>query len=188
MEPGMSADLLTGSLVRLKAEDPEMLRKAIARWERDSTFQRQLDSEPTAPMSPDYYKQWIKDDLPRPDQLPTFAIHILADDRMIGFCGLHTFRPSLRDSFLGIGIGEAEFRGQGYGTDAMRVLQRYAFREAGLARLSLTVYGYNPRAIRSYEKTGFREEGRLRNALNREGRRWDEIYMGILRSEWEQQT
>jgi RimJ/RimL family protein N-acetyltransferase len=46
------------------------------------------------------------------------------------------------------------------------------------------VFEYNPRAIRSYEKAGFRHEGRERLFLNKEGRRWDMLFMGILREEW----
>jgi len=57
--------------------------------------------------------------------------------------------------------------------------------ELNLHRVSLDVFEYNPRAIRSYEKVGFKHEGRVRQALNRDGRRWDILYMGILREEWE---
>ena len=67
----------------------------------------------------------------------------------------------------------------------MRVILRFAFTELNLHRVSLTVFDYNQRAIRSYEKAGFRMEGRQRGFLKREGQRWDLIYMGILRSEWE---
>ncbi|NDH28039.1 MAG: N-acetyltransferase, partial [bacterium] len=35
-------------------------------------------------------------------------------------------------------------------------------------------------ALRCYTKAGFREEGRMRDAIMRDGRRWDEIQMGIL--------
>lgn len=51
--------------------------------------------------------------------------------------------------------------------------------------VSVKKFKYNPRAIRSYEKAGFVVEGRARQFLNRDGRRWDLIYMGILREEWE---
>ena len=67
----------------------------------------------------------------------------------------------------------------------MGVLLRYAFAELNLRRVSLSVFEYNPRAMRSYEKAGFVVEGRRRQALNRDGRRWDVIHMGILREEWE---
>lgn len=47
------------------------------------------------------------------------------------------------------------------------------------------MFEYNQRAIRSYEKAGFTVEGRARKFLNREGKRYDMIFMGILREEWE---
>jgi RimJ/RimL family protein N-acetyltransferase len=70
----------------------------------------------------------------------------------------------------------------------MKVILRYAFTEVNLQRVSLTVFEYNPRAVRSYEKTGFRHEGRFRQFLNRENRRWDMLFMGILRDEWLEQN
>jgi len=54
-----------------------------------------------------------------------------------------------------------------------------------LHRVSLNVFEYNQRAIRSYEKVGFVVEGRERQFMRREGQRWDMIFMGILRAEWE---
>jgi RimJ/RimL family protein N-acetyltransferase len=40
------------------------------------------------------------------------------------------------------------------------------------------------RGIRSYEKCGFKHEGRWRKAMQRDGKRWDIIFMGVLRDEW----
>ena len=68
------------------------------------------------------------------------------------------------------------------------VILRYGFTEVNLKRVTLTVFEYNPRAIRSYEKAGFRHEGRMRGALNKEGKRWDILVMGILREEWMEQN
>jgi RimJ/RimL family protein N-acetyltransferase len=82
-------------------------------------------------------------------------------------------------------IGEREYWGKGYGTDAMNLLTRYAFMELNLHRVSLGVHSYNTRALRCYEKAGFRTEGAIRGETFREGRRSDDIYMGILRREWE---
>lgn len=74
--------------------------------------------------------------------------------------------------WVSIGIGEADCWGQGYGSDAMRVMQRYAFTELNLQRLTLSVFAYNAHARRSYEKTGFAVEGiGSWPALLREGRR-----------------
>jgi hypothetical protein len=113
-----------------------------------------------------------------------FSIRTLADDKLIGELGLEVVNWAGRDAFVGLGIGETEYWSKGYGTDVMNVLLHFAFRELNLRRVSLSVFEYNPRAIRSYEKAGFRHEGHVRKALNREGRRWDAVYMGILREEW----
>ena len=108
----------------------------------------------------------------------------MVDERIIGGIGLDAIYWTHRDAFVGIGIGDKEDWGKGYGTDAMRILLRYAFTELNLRRVTLDVFEYNPRGIRSYEKAGFVIEGRVREAVMREGRRWDMVYMGILREEW----
>jgi RimJ/RimL family protein N-acetyltransferase len=117
-----------------------------------------------------------------------FGIHVLADDKLIGILGLEGVDWAAGNIWLGIGLGEREYWSKGYGTDAMKVAVRFAFRELNLHRVSLDVFEYNPRAIRCYEKAGFHHEGRARGYLNREGRRWDLMYMSILRSEWEEEV
>lgn len=115
---------------------------------------------------------------------PILAIRTLADDKFIGQMGMWIEQPH-GDGFVWILIGERDYWGKGYGTDAMRVFMRYAFQEWNLHRLSLRVFGFNQRALRSYEKCGFVYEGVNRNALNKMGQRWDEVWMGITRGEWE---
>lgn len=103
---------------------------------------------------------------------------------MIGELGLDVVNWPGRDAFVGLGIGETEYWNKGYGTDVMNILLRFAFLEVNLQRVTLSVFEYNPRAIRSYEKAGFRHEGRVRKVLNKEGKLWDVLLMGILREEW----
>ena len=85
---------------------------------------------------------------------------------------------------MAIALGERSYWGKGFGTDAMQIMLRYAFCELNLRSVGLIVFEYNPRAIRSYEKIGFVHEGRIRGAILREGKRWDFLYMGLLREEW----
>ncbi|HSJ56839.1 MAG TPA: GNAT family protein, partial [Anaerolineae bacterium] len=113
-----------------------------------------------------------------------FRIYTLDDDRLIGFVALHSLEWNNRAARLVIGIGEPEYRGRGYGSDALRLVLRYAFRELNLERVGLNVNGNNARAIRAYEKVGFRHEGAMRRALRRDGQWQDRIIMGILYDEW----
>ena len=68
---------------------------------------------------------------------------------------------------------------------AMNLALRFAFDCLNLRRVNLDVFEYNQRAYLSYIKCGFKEEGRMRQWMQRGGERFDLIFMGILREEWE---
>jgi len=179
--------LLHGELVRLAAVNPEKDSKLFARWARDAEYLRMLDTSPVRQWSEGQYKKWFKEDLEkdkRDDFL--FMIRTLESEEAVGFIELDGVHWSQGDAYVGIGIGERENWSKGYGTDAMKVVLRFAFDELNLHRVSLNVFEYNQRAIRSYEKVGFVVEGREREFLRRAGQCWDMIFMGILRSEWEE--
>jgi RimJ/RimL family protein N-acetyltransferase len=111
------------------------------------------------------------------------AICLSEGDRHIGNCGLHGIDMKSRTASLGLFIGEADCRGQGYGTEVVRTLCVYAFDELNLNKIRLDVYAFNEGAIRTYEKVGFRREGVLRQELYRGGAYHDVIRMGLLRGE-----
>lgn len=62
---------------------------------------------------------------------------------------------------LRIRIGEASYRGRGYGQEAVVTLLDYAFSQMNLTRIYLRVSRGNKPAIRCYEKAGFKKEGKL---------------------------
>jgi ribosomal protein S18 acetylase RimI-like enzyme len=75
----------------------------------------------------------------------------------------------VRAGYGGRGLGEA--------------LMREAVREAqarGMRRLELTVMEHNRRALALYLKCGFQVEGLRRAALEVQGHRIDQYYMGLL--------
>jgi RimJ/RimL family protein N-acetyltransferase len=116
-----------------------------------------------------------------------FVACLLEDDRAIGNCGLHELDLENGSAMLGIAIGRAEDRGQGYGTDTMRALVGFGFDHLRLERIWLDVYETNPGARRMYERVGFVHEGTLRRAVYREGQFVDVHRMAILLSEWRAQ-
>lgn len=178
-------DILNGELVRLSAFDPEELGKAYAIWNRDSEFKRLLDTSTrlhSAKSTIDFFKKMIEENALENHY---FSIRALDDNRLLGDVGLEVVNGWMGgNAFVGIGIGNRNDWGKGYGTEAMKIMLRYAFTEVNLNRVTLTVFEYNPRAIRSYEKSGFRHEGRMRGGLLKDGKRWDMLFMGILREEW----
>lgn len=148
----MNTALLQGELVRLVAANSQTDAELFARWSRDSEYMRLEDSDAARPGSVKRAKEdvqrWLEE--ARPNDYG-FVIRTLAEDCRIGAVGLDGIRWSNGDTFVGIGIGEREYWGKGYGTDAMRVILRYAFDELNLHRVSLDVFEYNPRAIHSYD-------------------------------------
>lgn len=180
----MNTPLFRGQLVHLVALYPEKDAEIAAKWSQDSEFLRYFDTAPARPSLSRNAREWMEQAGSKDNEFP-FLVRTLADDRAIGYVGLEDVSWSNGDAFVGIGLGDRNDWGKGFGTDAMRVILRYAFSELNLWRVSLNVFEYNPRAIRSYEKIGFTVEGHCRKFLNRDGRRWDLIYMGILKEEWE---
>jgi RimJ/RimL family protein N-acetyltransferase len=180
----MNQPPLTGKLVRLTVADPEKDARLYLQWDQDSTFQRLLRLSPVRLVSAKKITAWWEEDLGSLTNY-NFIIRTLKDDLPVGGLGLDDLDWVTGNAWVGIGIGEREYWGKGYGTDALNVLMRHAFHELNLRRLSLTVLDFNTRAISSYKKLGFREEGLEREALHRAGERCGLLYMGVFRDEWE---
>ena len=180
----MNNDLFRGSLVRLAVFDSEKDPKEMEVWSRDSFYLRLLDAGSGGPFNVRLHVEHLE----KHDQDPyIFTIRTIEDDRLIGEIGFGGMDWAAGNAWVGIGIGVKEYWGRGYGTEAMKLILRFGFEELNLHRVSLDVFDYNKRAIRSYEKAGFKIEGRERKALRRSGERYDIVYMGILREEWEAQ-
>ncbi len=175
--------LFQGELLRLAALNVETDGEVMARWKQDTEFARLLDSDPVRPSTPVEERTRLERDETSPNAV-VFGLRTLTDDKLIGFVALDGIAWHNGTAYVAIGIGERDYWGKGYGTDAMRLMVRYGFEALHLRRISLDVFDYNPRAYRSYLKAGFKEEGRLRGYVHRDGQRWDMIYMGILREDW----
>src|SRR3989344_626015 len=80
----------------------------------------------------------------------------------IGTLALSSISRKEKRAEFGIFIGDKKYWGQGFGTEAGKLLLRYGFKTLGLHRIYLSVIGFNIRAIKSYERIGFRVEGRAR--------------------------
>ena len=178
---------LQGKTVRLAAINPETDSVTSATWSLNAEFQKFYSTRPPRPWTArsmrDNMAASQAKDQPNDAEF-SFNIRTLADDRLVGESNLELPSWPNRDAWVSIGLGLSADWGKGYGTDAMRLLLRYAFSELNLERVSLSVYGFNERAQRSYLKAGFKLEGRQREWLRRADQRWDMVYMGILRDEW----
>jgi len=176
--------VIYGERVKLRAIEREDVPRFV-RWFNDPEVKQFLTMY--RPLSRAEEERWVESLASRREDI-VLAIEVRAGDQWvhIGNVGLHRIDWKNRTATLGIVIGEREYWGKGYGTEAVRTMLRYAFEELGLNRVELETYSFNPRAIRCYEKAGFKREGVRRQALYRNGKFHDVILMGILRDEFEE--
>jgi RimJ/RimL family protein N-acetyltransferase len=113
-----------------------------------------------------------------------FGIWHVAEERIIGACGLHEINSVHRRATLGILIGEPTLFGKGYGTETVEQLAHHAFLSLNLHLVTLSVLGVNARAKRCYEKCGFQVRGRIPEAIAWDGGYTDEILMSLHKAEW----
>jgi diamine N-acetyltransferase len=112
-----------------------------------------------------------------------FTIYDRGDGSPVGTSGLHGIDWRYSRATFGIAIGAG--RGRGLGTEATRLTLDWAFHILGLQNVMLTVLPTNAGAIRVYEKAGFRRIGARRNALVLLGERCDEVFMDVVRDEFD---
>jgi RimJ/RimL family protein N-acetyltransferase len=177
----MGNELLTGEKVRLAGITKDDL-PLFTTWFSSLDLVHMVRDTAALPATLQDEEAWFERQRKRDDY--QFAIRTAADGTLIGSCGLMEIQWQARHALLGIAVGDPSYWGRGYGSDAVRVLLRYAFMELNLNRVALEVYAYNARAIAAYRKVGFNEEGRLRQALYRDGSYHDIVAMAVLRREW----
>ncbi|HEF1900038.1 GNAT family N-acetyltransferase [Bacillus cereus group sp. MYBK108-2] len=92
----------------------------------------------------------------------------------IGITSLINIDPYNRNAECIIDIGDKDYWGNGFGYEALEILLNYAFQELNLHRIYLRVFSFNERAIKLYEKLGFEHEGCQKEAIYRNGK-WNDI-------------
>ena len=115
----------------------------------------------------------------------TFIVEDRGTGNAIGWCVMRTWDRKHVSTNVGIGLGEKELWGQGYGTEAMTLLLTIVFDHQRWHRAELWTLADNERAVRSFEKCGFRKEGLGKEATYAGGAFRDILHMGLLKSEWD---
>lgn len=176
--------MYTGELVKLRAYKKEDI-------ERNTEFINNPDIRqslfPTMPFPATVQEQekWFGEISSRNNHYD-FAIECLETGEFIGGCGIHRISWKNRHLDLSVFIGDKKFWGNGYGTDTMKVLVRFAFDQLNMNKVKLNVFSSNKGAIKCYEKSGFKVEGVLRDEIYANGVYCDDIAMGMLRTEYEE--
>jgi len=165
----------------LKAEDAE---KKWREW-TDSEARVMLEyGMDLPPVSLETYREQLGPfDFSEQDKRLNFAIDTL-NGEFVGWLG---FDPrDQRNGVCGVSIAVfREYRGNGYATEAMRLVLRYAFRELRMQKCNSACLDVNEASIALHTRLGFKKEGRRRRIAFTGGEFHDEILFGLLKEEYE---
>ena len=169
-----------GDLVKLRAMGPSDA-ESLWRWNHDPDVMRWMDAGYAQSLA---RVHTFLTERPRNDYADVlFGIEVQADGELIGLIRLRDADPETGGADLDIYLGEKDYWGKGYATDAMRAVCRFGFDKMRLHKISLRVVADNDAARHVYEKVGFVEEGRLREVFRRDGKWHDKLTMGLLAHE-----
>ena len=145
--------LIEGKKINLrikKVEDAELDYK----WRVDPELSA-LDATVPINISLREFRDHLKDEIKYPVPWSVkFGIEN-KDGVLIGNIMYYDIDPVDKEAEVGIIIGDRDFQGKGYGSDAMITLKNYIFQETNLENLYLHTLITNERARKSFKKGWF---------------------------------
>src|SRR5215472_14325535 len=156
---------IIGDRVLLRAPRRQDQAEFLALNRASVAFHRRLVSPPVATAQyADYLTRCGRDDC------RCFMVCRRADRSIIGAINLsQIFRGAFENAYLGYQIGAA-YANQGYMSEALRLVLRYAFEELQLHRLEANIQPGNIASIAMVRRAGFVREGFSRHYLKIDGR------------------
>jgi len=120
------------------------------------------------------------------DDMKQLLIVDAKDDSILGM--IVCFKPVFYQDSQEFGyiLNDAQARGKGRMTEAVKLFVDYVFRSENIFRVQLQIETANVASRRVAEKAGFKHEGSLRHALIVRGRPTDIEMYGLTRDDWEQ--
>jgi ribosomal-protein-alanine N-acetyltransferase len=168
-----------GKEVYLRYPKPDDYRELAALYRRSSSHFRGL-------VQPRYDRKAFDQLLAEEhnDETEFFLIIRKADDAIVGTIGLsQIFRRRFQNAYLGYLLG-AGYTGNGYMTEAVRQILRFAFRDLKLHRVEANVQPDNLPSIAVLKRNGFKREGFSEKYLKIGGRWRDHERWALVRENW----
>lgn len=150
-------------------------------WINDPDIQKTLNYD--TPISREMTNKWFENifyDFSRKD----FEIYDYKTKKYIGFCGVINIKYPEKKAEVYVTIGEKEYWGKGYGTEAYKLLSRYCFEQKGLNKIYAYYNTDNLASQRIFNKLGWKNEGLLRKDIFSHGKLIDRYLFSKLSEEY----
>ncbi|MBU3194546.1 GNAT family N-acetyltransferase [Clostridium algidicarnis] len=168
-----------GEKVCLRAYKEEDIEK-VTSFVNDKELKKFYDTDVSFPITLWEEEKWVKSQKADKSGEYNFAIEDIKTKMYIGGCNIQNVNWLTRVALVGIMIGDKDYLGKGYGTDAMKVLMNFIFKDMNIHKIRLSTFSFNIRAQKSYEKCGFHVEGILKDEIFKDGKYYDEIVMAAF--------
>ncbi len=108
---------------------------------------------------------------------------ICSEEEPIGMISVIPDNKDIQVAEIGLWL-HPDHHGNGYGTEASKLIIEHAFNERNFHKLFARVYSSNEPSQRLWEKLEFTKEGELREQVYKDGE-FENVYLyGILKTEW----
>lgn len=139
----------------------------------------------TMPTSIEQEKEWFQRKLRESSKL-TLAIVDAEKDILIGNLSVFNIDYISGTGTTGAMIGNKDYWGKGYGTEAKMLLLEFVFHELNLRKIYSEVIGFNKRSINYSLKCGYIKEAVFPMHYYKSGQYWDKIVLALYREKWEE--
>lgn len=153
---------------------------SLMKWINDPRVRQFIQN--VFPLTEGAEREWVANLAKKSDTNIVLIIEV--DGKAIGNMGVHQINWKDRTATTGAIIGEVEYWGKGYGTDAKMVFLEYLFNTLNLHKVMSRVYAFNKRSLAYSLHSGYKIEGRLRKQCFVNGRYHDEIILGVFKKDW----
>jgi ribosomal-protein-alanine N-acetyltransferase len=170
---------IVGNRILLRAPTRHDSEEFIALNRASTRLHRGLVSPPN---TPDQFTAFLERS--RGPDSACFLICRVEDGAIVGSINLsQIFHGGFRNAYLGYFVG-AQYSGQGYMTEAIQLMLRYAFEHLKLHRLEANIQPENVASIAMVKRAGFTREGYSRRYLKICGRWRDHERWAIIAEDW----
>ena len=171
---------LNGNRIRLRALEPDDIQylyvweNAAENWQVSGTL---------IPYSFFVLEQYIASahvDIYTSKQI-RFIIELKETHKAIGCIDLYEFDPKNKRAGVGVLIGEVSLRCKGYASEALSVLENYAFDILDLHQLFCAITTDNDHSLKLFQKHQFQIAGRKTDWINVSGKWLDEYVLQLFK-------
>jgi RimJ/RimL family protein N-acetyltransferase len=170
--------VIDGERIYLRELRQADVTESYCRWMNDPQITQYTDSRGHQ-YSMESLRKYVKDKQENSKEM-LMAIFVKNSDCHIGNIKLGPINLIDQNADIGILIGEREFWGKGYATEAIGLIKKHAFNVLGLHKLTAGSISLNTGSVKAFQNNDFKIEGVREKHVFIKGSFVDGILLGLV--------